>query len=150
MLSSGGPTAFSTDNLPWSDLRCHKTNHLGLCNFQACYWEKTSNIIRCWKISTAYKWSWRCRQCWFVSRANPLAACRVGVCKWHQHSMWWTAPGPGPVNHKVIYVKQGNKLCVLWSISHPLSASKELQQSSTPYTGLSTAQRSHMYLDVAR
>lgn len=47
--------------------------------------------------------------------------------------MGWTASGPGPVNHELIYVKQENKLCVQRSISHPLSASKELQLTSTPY-----------------
>ena len=41
-----------------------------------------------------------------------------------------TAAGPGPVNPKVIYVKQENKLCVLQSISHPISARKELQGSA--------------------
>lgn len=49
-------------------------------------------------------------------------------------SMGWTAPGPGPVNHKLIYVKQENKSCAQGSISHPLSARKELQLTSTPYT----------------
>lgn len=47
--------------------------------------------------------------------------------------MGWTAPGQGPVNHKLIYVKQENKLCVRRSISHPLSASEELQLTSSLY-----------------
>lgn len=46
--------------------------------------------------------------------------------------MGWTASDPGPVNHKWIYVKQENKLHVHRSISHPLSASKELQLTGTP------------------
>lgn len=38
--------------------------------------------------------------------------------------------GP-PVNHRVIYVEQHNKLYVGQSISHPLSAREELQVTSS-------------------
>lgn len=43
-----------------------------------------------------------------------------------------TVQSPGPVNHKLIYVKQEKKLCTKQSISHLLSASKELQLTSSP------------------
>lgn len=48
--------------------------------------------------------------------------------------MGWTAPGPETVNHKLIYVKLENKLCVLQSISHSLSATKEQELTSISFS----------------
>lgn len=45
MLSSGGSAAFCTDNLPQSDLRCHKTNHLGLCDFRHAIERKPAILL---------------------------------------------------------------------------------------------------------
>lgn len=136
MLSSLGPPALSADNLPPSDLCRCKTNHLGLCNLRHAIERKPAVLLGFGKypllINALGKAADADLKAW-LTNWTPAEERRV---LWYadEQSMGQTAPCPGSVNHKLIYVKQEKKLYAQGSISHPLSASKELQLTSTPHT----------------
>lgn len=133
MLPSWGPRALSADNLPPSDLCRCKTNHLGLCNLRHAIERKPAILLGFRKYPLLIN----------ALRDTADADLKAGLTQqlpgewrtvrwWNQRQMGQTAPSPGPVNHKLIYAKQENKLCAHRSISHPVSASEELQLTSTP------------------
>lgn len=134
MLPSWGPRALSVDNLPPSDLCRCKTNHLGLCNLRHAIERKPAILLGFGKYPLLINAIRDTADADLKARlAQRLPGEWRTVRWWNQRQMERTAPSPGPVNHKLIYVKRENKLCARRSISHPVSASEELQLTSTPH-----------------
>lgn len=134
MLSSRGPRALCADNLPRSHLCPCKTNHLGLCGLRHAAERQPAILFGFGKYPPLINVHAEAADADLkAGLTHRLPAEWRQVRWWNQQSMGRTAPGPGPVNHRLIYAKQENKLRVPRSIFHPLSASKGLQLTSTPY-----------------